>query len=122
MSSTAALWWLLPDKCCRHGYNTQLQCYHTAAVRGIMVNVYVITSTYVFEEAEKLKEAMVGADAWTRPGVNASHESELMVGADAWTKPAINAFHNAMLIPIMWCWTISVCLTKTEKKGSQGKT
>ena len=87
-----------------------------------MVNVYVITSIYAFEEAEKLAEAMVGVDARTRPGVNASHESELMVGADAWTKPAINAFHNAMLIPIMWCWTISICLTKTEKKGSQGKT
>jgi hypothetical protein len=65
-----------------------------------MVNVYVITSIYAFEEAEKLTEAMVGVDARTRPGVNASHESELMVGADAWTKPAINAFHNAMLIPI----------------------
>jgi hypothetical protein len=54
-----------------------------------MVNVYVITSIYAFEEAEKLTEAMVGVDARTRPGVNASHESELMVGAEAWTKPAI---------------------------------
>jgi hypothetical protein len=62
-----------------------------------MVKVYVITSIYAFEEAEKLKKAMVGVDAWTRPGVNAFDESELMVGADAWTKPAINAFHNAML-------------------------
>ena len=48
LSSTAAPWFVVPAKCCRHGYNTQLQCHHTAVVRGIIAVAFAFVFCFCF--------------------------------------------------------------------------